>query len=99
LRPEFVLRVVNRFQKVTGFDRSIALASGALTTTIPLTILSSAVSSQLGGKNTAERVPSRMAVSSPIEEGAREISPPIGPELTRGGDARTQRPANPRPFR
>ena len=31
LRPEFVLRVVNRFQKVAGFDRSIALASGALT--------------------------------------------------------------------
>ncbi len=27
LRPEFVLRVVNRFQKVAGFDRAIALAS------------------------------------------------------------------------
>jgi hypothetical protein len=24
LRPEFVLRVVNRFQKVAGFDRAIA---------------------------------------------------------------------------
>ena len=34
LRPEFVLRVVNRFQKVAGFDRSIALASGALTAMI-----------------------------------------------------------------
>ena len=43
LRPEFVLRVVNRFQKVAGFDRSIALASGALTATIPLTIVTSAV--------------------------------------------------------
>ena len=31
LRPEFVLRVVSRFQKVAGFDRAIALASGALT--------------------------------------------------------------------
>ena len=39
LRPEFVLRVVNRFQKVAGFDRAIALASGALTATIPLTIV------------------------------------------------------------
>ena len=39
LRPEFVLRVVNRFQKVAGFDRSIALASGALTAMIPLTIV------------------------------------------------------------
>ena len=44
LRPEFVLRVVNRFQKVAGFDRSIALASGALTATIPLAIVVSAVS-------------------------------------------------------
>ena len=42
LRPEFVLRVVNRFQKVAGFDRSIALASGALTALIPLTIVASA---------------------------------------------------------
>jgi hypothetical protein len=48
LRPEFMLRVVNRFQKVAGFDRSIALASGALTATIPLAILISAVSAQLG---------------------------------------------------
>ena len=43
LRPEFVLRVVNRFQKVAGFDRSIALASGALTATIPLAIFASAI--------------------------------------------------------
>ena len=31
LRPEFVLRVFNRFQKVAGFDRAIALASSTLT--------------------------------------------------------------------
>ena len=43
LRPEFVLRVVSRFQKVAGFDRAIALASGALTATIPLTIVVSGV--------------------------------------------------------
>ena len=29
LRPAFALRVVNRFQKIVGFDRSIALASSA----------------------------------------------------------------------
>ena len=56
LRPEFVLRVVSRFQKVAGFDRSIALASSALTATIPLLIVASAISSQLGGKGTAERI-------------------------------------------
>ncbi len=49
LRPEFVLRVVSRFQKVAGFDRSIALASSALTATIPLAIIVSSVSSELGG--------------------------------------------------
>jgi uncharacterized BrkB/YihY/UPF0761 family membrane protein len=48
LRPEFVLRVVNRFQKIAGFDRAIALASAALTATIPLLIVASAVASDLG---------------------------------------------------
>ena len=56
LRPEFVLRVVNRFQKVAGFDRSIALASSALTATIPLAIVVSAAATQLGGKGTADRI-------------------------------------------
>src|SRR5829696_8697266 len=56
LRPEFLLRVVNRFQKVAGFDRSIALASSALTAIIPLMILTSALSSHLGGKGTAARI-------------------------------------------
>ena len=37
LRPEFVLRVLNRFQKVAGFDRAVALASGALTAMIATT--------------------------------------------------------------
>src|SRR5918995_6845176 len=56
LRPEFVLRVVGRFQKVAGFDRSIALASSALTATIPLTIVAGAVTTQLGGRSTAQRI-------------------------------------------
>ena len=43
LRPEFVLRVVNRFQKVAGFDRAIALASSALTAVIPLAIFTNAI--------------------------------------------------------
>ena len=35
LRPAFVLRVLNRFQRVAGFDRAIALASSAFTALIP----------------------------------------------------------------
>ena len=43
LRPDFVLRVVNRFQRIAGFDRSIALASSALTALVPLLIFTSAL--------------------------------------------------------
>ena len=76
LRPEFVLRVVNRFQKVAGFDRSIALASGALTALIPLTIVASAFSSELGGKGTAERIIDRYDLTG---EGAQAVEDIFAP--------------------
>ena len=85
LRPEFVLRVVNRFQKVAGFDRSIALASSALTATIPLAILTSAVSSQLGGKDTADRIIDRYELTGGGAEAVRDIfSPPSGTSTSLG---------------
>jgi uncharacterized BrkB/YihY/UPF0761 family membrane protein len=78
LRPEFVLRVVNRFQKVAGFDRAIALASGALTATIPLTIVASAVASQLGGKGTADRIIERYDLTGGGAEAVKDIFAPPG---------------------
>jgi uncharacterized BrkB/YihY/UPF0761 family membrane protein len=85
LRPEFVLRVVNRFQKVAGFDRSIALASSALTATIPLGIVISVVSSHLGGKGTAERMIDRYELTGGGAEAVRAIfSPPSGTSTTLG---------------
>src|SRR3954469_18717556 len=85
LRPEFVLRVVNRFQKLAGFDRSIALASGALTATIPLVVVTSAVSSQLGGKGTAERIIDRYALTGGGAEAVSDIfSPPSGSSTSLG---------------
>src|SRR3954447_18754474 len=85
LRPEFVLRVVNRFQKLAGFDRSIALASGALTATIPLVVVTSAVSSQLGGKGTAERIIDRYARTGGGAEAVSDIfSPPSGTSTSLG---------------
>jgi uncharacterized BrkB/YihY/UPF0761 family membrane protein len=79
LRPEFVLRVVNRFQKLAGFDRSIALASGALTAVIPLTIIASALSSQLGGRGTADRIIDRFDLTGGGAESVRDVfSPPSG---------------------
>jgi membrane protein len=85
LRPEFVLRVVNRFQKIAGFDRSIALASSALTATIPLAIVASAAASQLGGKGTADRIIDRYELTGGGAEAVRDVfSPPAGSSTTIG---------------
>jgi uncharacterized BrkB/YihY/UPF0761 family membrane protein len=85
LRPEFALRVVNRFQKLVGFDRAIALASGALTATIPLAIVTSAVSTQLGGKGTAERIIDRYGLTGGGAEAVKDIfSPPSGASTSIG---------------
>jgi membrane protein len=80
-----VLRVVNRFQKVAGFDRSVALASSALTATIPLTLLISALSSELGGNDTADRMIERYELTGDGADAVRDIfSPSSGTETTLG---------------
>src|SRR5215210_3332954 len=85
LRPEFVLRVVSRFQKIAGFDRAIALASGALTATIPLTIVTSSLASQLGGKGTAERIIDRYELTGGGAEAVTDVfSPPTGASTSIG---------------
>jgi membrane protein len=85
LRPEFVLRVVNRFQKMAGFDRSIALASSALTATIPLAIVTSAVASHLGGKDTADRIIDRYDLTGGGAEAVKDVfSPPSGTSTSVG---------------
>jgi uncharacterized BrkB/YihY/UPF0761 family membrane protein len=85
LRPEFVLRVVNRFQKLAGFDRSIALASGALTALIPLAIVASAFSSELGGKGTAERIIDRYDLTGGGAEAVTDVfSPASGTSTSLG---------------
>src|SRR6187200_1031410 len=83
LRPEFVLRVVNRFQKVAGFDRAIALASGALTALIPLAILTSAISTQIGGRRTADRITERSELTGGGADAVQDIfSPPSGTDTS-----------------
>jgi uncharacterized BrkB/YihY/UPF0761 family membrane protein len=85
LRPEFLLRVLGRFQKVAGFDRSIALASGALTAIIPLAIVTSALSSQLGGRGTAERIIERYDLTGGGAEAVKDIfAPASGTETSLG---------------
>jgi membrane protein len=85
LRPEFVLRVVSRFQKIAGFDRSIALASSALTATIPLAIIASSVSEQLGGRQTAERVIDRYDLTGGGAEAVKDVFSPSAGTTTSVG--------------
>ena len=85
LRPEFLLRVVNRFQKVAGFDRAIALASGALTAVIPLALVTSAISTKLGGKETADRIIDRYDLTGGGAEAVKDIfAPPTGTTTSLG---------------
>jgi uncharacterized BrkB/YihY/UPF0761 family membrane protein len=72
-RPAFVLRVVNRFQKIAGFDRAIALASSALTALIPLAVIGSVVRGSLGGEDTATRIINRYGLTGGGAEAVKDI--------------------------
>lgn len=76
LRPDFVLRVVNRFQRIAGFDRSIALASSALTALIPLAILTSAVLPHVGVGGAADDIIDRYELRGRAAESVRAIFSP-----------------------
>ena len=76
LRPDFILRVVARFQKIVVFDRSIALASSALTATIPLTIFLSAVLPRVGGSSTADRIVRRYGLTGNGAEAVQDAFAP-----------------------
>ena len=81
LRPAFVLRVVNRFQRVAGFDRAVALASSALTALIPLVIIVGALLPDLGGKDAAERLIDRYDLTGGGAEAVTDaLSPATGTE-------------------
>ncbi len=84
LRPQFVLRVVNRFQKVVGFDRAVALASSALTAIIPLAIITSSIASSLGGKDTADRIIDRYGLKGGSAEAVHDIFSPTGASTSLG---------------
>lgn len=75
LRPDFVLRVVARFQSVAGFDRSMGLASSAMTATIPITILVGALLPV--PSDTASRIIERYELSGDGAEAVRDAFQPI----------------------
>src|SRR4051794_39497876 len=82
LRPQFVLRVVNRFQRVTGFDRAMAMAASALTALIPLAVLTSAVFSHVGGKDTADRFIDRYGLTGGGAQAVRDVFTPASETST-----------------
>jgi uncharacterized BrkB/YihY/UPF0761 family membrane protein len=68
--------VVNRFQKVAGFDRAVALASSALTAMIPLTIIVGAILPDIGGKGAADRLIDRYDLTGGGAEAVKDILEP-----------------------
>jgi membrane protein len=70
------LRVINRFQKIVGFDRSMALASSALTAIIPLTILCGAVLSSFSDYDAAERIIQRYGLTGQGAQAVRSLLAP-----------------------
>ena len=78
LRPAFALRVVNRFQRIAGFDRAVALASSALTALIPLAVVGSAVLTRFGVQDVADRIIDRYELTGGGADAVREIFSPAG---------------------
>ena len=84
-RPAFALRAVNRFQRIAGFDRAVALASGALTTLIPLALVAGAVLTRIGGQDVADRIIHHYDLSGGGAEAVRDVFSPAGGTSTSVG--------------
>lgn len=78
LRPAFVLRVLNRFQRVAGFDRAVALASSALTAMIPLLILIGAILPSVDASDAARRIIARYGLTDGGAQAVRDVLSPAG---------------------
>ena len=76
LRPAFVLRVLNRFQLIAGFDRAMALASSALTALVPLAVLAGAVLPHVQAEGVANWVIDRYALTGAGAEAVRDALAP-----------------------
>jgi len=76
LRPAFVLRVLNRFQLIAGFDRAMALASSALTALIPLAVLAGAVLPHVQAEGVANWLIGRYGLTDGGAEAVRDALAP-----------------------
>ncbi|MFI9329901.1 YhjD/YihY/BrkB family envelope integrity protein [Kitasatospora sp. NPDC052868] len=73
LRPAFALRCFSRFQRLVGFDRSMALAAGALAATVPLSILVGSILTHTGHQDAADRIINRYQLTGEGAEAVREV--------------------------
>jgi membrane protein len=78
LRPAFVLRALNRFQRIVGFDRAIALASSALTALIPLAIIAGAFLSRGEARDVADRIIARYGLTGGGAQAVKDVLSPAG---------------------
>jgi uncharacterized BrkB/YihY/UPF0761 family membrane protein len=76
LRPAFVLRVINRFQRIAGFDRAIALASSAFTALIPLAILAGAFLPHVDATQTAHKIIARYGLTGGGAQAVKDVLEP-----------------------
>jgi membrane protein len=76
LRPAFVLRVLNRFQLIAGFDRAMALASSTLTALIPLAILAGALLPHVQAEHAAQWLINRYSLTGGGAEAVRDALAP-----------------------
>ncbi|MEU9131599.1 YhjD/YihY/BrkB family envelope integrity protein [Kitasatospora sp. NPDC048540] len=68
--------MVNRFQRVAGFDRSMALASSALTALIPLAVLGATVLTRFGPPDVASRIINRYGLTGGGATAVRQLFEP-----------------------
>ncbi|MGV9356422.1 YhjD/YihY/BrkB family envelope integrity protein [Streptomyces misionensis] len=71
-----MLRVLARFQRVAGFDRSMALASSALTALVPLAILGATLLTSIGSHDVAQQLITRYGLTG---EGAAAVDALFAP--------------------
>nr|WP_244320368.1 MULTISPECIES: YhjD/YihY/BrkB family envelope integrity protein [Streptomyces] len=69
--------MLGRFQRVAGFDRSMALASSALTALVPLVILAAALLNSVGSYDIARQPITRYGLT---DEGATAVNALFSPE-------------------
>lgn len=82
LRPAFVLRVLNRFQLIAGFDRAMALSSSALTALIPLAILAGALLPNLQAEDAAQWLIDHYGLTGGGAEAVRDALAPASASNT-----------------